>query len=152
VLGGNTPASVNSPISDPLVREIRSKNEISKSSAKKQYLTEFKVNDYVYIDFPSTPFAKQSYDVKRGMVYVIAEVDTTSKPYMYKLKELDNTPVKKKLYSWNLLKAGDPNTELLPVQSWSKKRTVNGKVEYFVKWENYPAKYSSWVSAALLKK
>jgi hypothetical protein len=55
-LGGLTPASVNSPVSDPLVREIRGRT--SKETAKPLDKTKYQEGDFVYIDFPTTPFDK----------------------------------------------------------------------------------------------
>ncbi|KAJ8050974.1 hypothetical protein HOLleu_04368 [Holothuria leucospilota] len=39
-----------------------------------------------------------------------------------------------------------PQGALLRKEKVLKKRKINGRVEYFVKWKGYPAKFNSWVS------
>ena len=63
-LGSLTPAEVNDPVSDPLVREIREKRQIELFPPKKEAPQAFEVNDFVYVDTKESPFQK-GFDTKR---------------------------------------------------------------------------------------
>jgi hypothetical protein len=136
------PAEVNTPETDPIVREERRRKHPVKRTIEKN----FSVGAYVYADFPDEPFTK-SFDFARGMVYVVSAVNTQTNPFLYSLKELNEKPVKKKYYSWQLRTAPDPYTTVLPVEKILKTRVVKGgKKEYFVKWLFYDNSYNQWVN------
>jgi hypothetical protein len=138
------PAEVNTPEADPIIREERRK-ETTTGTKKKATEKNFAVGSYVYADFPDEPFTK-SFDFARGMVYVVSAVDTKSSPYLYSLKELNEKPLKKKYYSWQLRAAPDPYTTVLPVEKILKTRVIKGgKKEYYVKWLFYDNSYNQWV-------
>jgi hypothetical protein len=143
-LGGLIPASVNDPVADPLTREKRREVQLKKVR-KKVVKKPFKVDDFVYIDFPDEPFMK-SFDFMRGMVYKISAIDAKTEPYLYSLKELNNTPLKKKYYAWQLLAATDPAETDFPIEKIVKERKLPGKSkEYLVKWLHYDNSYNEWI-------
>jgi len=143
-ISGLIPAEVNSPISDPVVREARIKAGLNRPKAKKTQDT-FKLKQFVYIDLGKDVFAK-GFDFARGQIFHIAAIDKTSEPYFYTVEELDGTPVKKKYYSWQLRKAPDPNKTHLPVEKVLETRKEKGKQkEYLVKFLFYPSKYNLWI-------
>lgn len=97
-----TPAEVNAPEFDSVIRYIKSlkseleaQKEEEEVSAKRRKTEKnvFEVNDYVYYDVPRKPFDK-SFDIQRGTIFQVASVDKRQHPYMYKLKELDGKLMK----------------------------------------------------------
>jgi hypothetical protein len=143
-LGNLTPADVNSPVFDPLVRDKRVESEL-KRSPKTEDKSTFKEGDFVYISFKDEPFIK-SFDFARGMIYKIKAVDKNDIPYLYILTQLNGSEVKTKLYSWQLKSADNPDNIEFPIEKVLKKRKVAKKTELFVKWLHYPNSYNSWVN------
>jgi hypothetical protein len=136
------PADLNSPTDDPIVREAR--RNISVNPVKKTVEKNLPVGSYVYADFPDEPFTK-AFDFARGMVFVISHVNTKEKPYLYSLKELNDKPVKKKYYSWQLRVASDPYKTNLPIEKILQERKKGSQKEFLVKWLFYDNSYNSWV-------
>jgi hypothetical protein len=94
----------------------------------------------------------KGFDFARGMVYVVKSLDTNTKPYLYSIKELNDKPVKKRYYSWQLRSAPDPYTSALPIEKVLKERKGSkGEKEYFVKWLFYDKSYNSWVTQKQLQ-
>jgi hypothetical protein len=140
------PAEVNSPSADPIIREERRKvDESGGKKVKKEVIKDFPIGAFVYADFPDEPFVK-SFDFARGMVFIVSDVNKSEKPYLYSLKELNEKPVKKKYYSWQLRAAQDPYKEPLPIEKIIKERKKGTKKEYLVKWLFYDNSYNTWIT------
>jgi hypothetical protein len=137
------PADLNSPSDDSIVREER-RGKTSVIPLKKTIEKNLQAGTYVYADFPDEPFTK-AFDFARGMVFIISHVNTQEKPYLYSLKELNDKPVKKKYYSWQLRVAPDPYKTNLPIEKILEERKKGSQKEYLVKWLFYDSSYNSWV-------
>jgi hypothetical protein len=144
-LEGLTPASVNSPVSDPLTRLKRREHELKRRPLPTRTLNKvFKVNDYVYVDFKDAPFYK-AFDFQKGMIFRVSDVDKSLEPWQYSVTELNGKVVKQKYYAWQLLPATDPAKTVLPIEKVleSRKRPGHGK-EHLVRWLHYGPSYDSW--------
>ena len=118
---GFTPASVNFPEFDPVLREklygpvkiqkfeemyreqlkLRKKANTPEKPANKPNFNEgpnsFKKGDLIYIDFEQPNVGRSPYKVQRGRVYEIARVNVLASPYLYKLMDIKT---RKELYGW----------------------------------------------------
>jgi hypothetical protein len=149
-LDGLVPAKVNTPFSDPLVRDARAAAAAKRSDVgggRKVTAGVFKKDDFVYADVPSrVQFDSRSFHVARDMVYRVAEVDTSQDPPYYKLAEINGKVLKRRYYGWQMRAARkpfDPN-KYMPVEKILDHRVVNKKPEVLVKWSYYGDEYNSW--------
>jgi hypothetical protein len=142
-ISGLVPAEVNSPISDPVVREARAEVAQSRPKIKKTQDT-FQIGQFVYIDLGKEAFTK-GFDLARGQIFKVAGIDKSSEPYFYTIHELDETPIRKKYYSWQLRKAPDPDKTQFAVEKVLETRNKGKQKEYLVKFLFYPDKYNLWI-------
>ena len=68
-------------------------------------------------------------------------------PVTYKLKDLAGEDIKGAFYEDELQSVMKAEDDLFDIERILKTRKRAGKVEYFVKWRGYPAKFNSWVIA-----
>jgi len=68
-------------------------------------------------------------------------------PVTYKLKDLAGEDIKGTFYEDELQSVTKAEDEQFDIERILKTRKRSGKVEYFVKWRGYPAKFNSWVIA-----
>ena len=143
-LGPFTPQQINSPLNDVESRDVikRSRPIPGESKNPTNVKGEFKINQFVYVNFLKQPLYK-GFDTQRGTIYKIKSVDRTKKPYLYTLKELDGTSVEGKYYSAELKRAPNPEHIEHEIGEILKEKTDEdtGKKTYFVKWLFYPSKY-----------
>ena len=69
---------------------------------------------------------------------------------MYKLEDLDGEDVKGKFYEEELQKTDLKDFSV--IEKIIRKKKVNGKYEYLVKWDGYPEKFNSWISEEQLER
>lgn len=99
----------------------------------------------MYSDFKKYAFDK-SFDDQRGQIYVISQVLAGDRPVIYRLKDLKGAAVVGTFYKENLRRALPPEQGYHPM-TVLKTRTRKGKVEKFVKYKHYPAKFNEWLPA-----
>lgn len=76
-------------------------------------------------------------------LFIISEIIPRNPP-VYKLKDLMNEDIKGTFYAEELQKVVDSG--FYPVEKVIRKRKINGKVKYFVKFLGYPEKFNDWVT------
>jgi transposase InsO family protein len=119
-------------------------------SSLKNVKYKFKIGDQVRISKIKRKFEKgfsQNFS---------AEIFTISKrvprdPPVYKLKDYDNEELKGTFYDKELQKVIKQD-DVYEVEKILKKRGRGKNVQYFVKWANYPEKFSSWIFKSEINK
>lgn len=161
-LRGLTPASVNSPYSDPVVRAARRQTREAKESSSgkkpKKSSTVYKEGDYVYPDLKAMVFDDRAFHLKRLEIYKITKVDRSSEPFLYTLTNESGTKtLDKKFYAYQLRPAPEPFKENTAVERIVEERTVKDdkdpkkkktKVQALVKWVGYGPESNTWVDVA----
>lgn len=67
---------------------------------------------------------------------------------LFELVDLKNDPVPGKYYKQQLVKSPPPNEiDYFYIEKILKKRTINRKQQYFVKYLYYPSKFNKWIDA-----
>jgi transposase InsO family protein len=77
-------------------------------------------------------------------IFEIAEKHPTY-PVTYGLKDLAGEDIKGKFYEQEIQKVVKTD-DVYEIEKILKTRKRGGKVEYFVKWKDYPEKFNSWVA------
>ena len=127
---GMSPSECNDPVFDPYLRSRVTPGDDSNCRAK------FRVGQPVFKALPKDLLFK-GFDTQSGMIYRVDHVDTSSCPFKYFLRTLDNRQVGW-VYDAQLKAAPNPDTYEFPIEKVIDKRTVGGQIEYFVKWLYYP--------------
>lgn len=84
--------------------------------------------------------------LQRGQLFRIQRVDAGKKPILYVLEDLLGEKVKGYFYISQLVQSPEPKQgQFFKVQQILKKRKVNGKQEYLVKFLHYPNKFNEWI-------
>jgi len=79
-------------------------------------------------------------------IFVVANRMPTV-PVTYKLNDLAGKDIKGSFYEDELQSVTKAQDTLFNIERILKTRKRAGKIEYFVKWRGYPAKFNSWVTA-----
>ena len=164
---GRTPISVNSPMFDPFLREalygplklepfekfykeqLKLRKKANTPDNKKPNFKEgpndFKKGSLVYIDFLDDYQVSRKYNVKRGPIYEIAEVNTLQKPFLYKLRDMHT---EKETYGWYYgreLCRADLSTDLEVEEVLKIKTLNNGKVLIYCKFKGHDSSFNRWI-------
>ena len=163
-----SPADVHDPAFDPYVKALRSlaRHAPSPPVEKRQY----KPGDTVFLDYPPSPLHK-GYDVARGVTYVVKQADTSRRPTLYTLTEIDGTVlhgkslvkipteiifnctriqrvhVAGKYYAHEIHPAPGVEEQDHPIHKILARRTnkKTGEKEALVSFLFWPEKYKTWV-------
>ena len=143
-LGGRTPAQLNDPFEDvnsrELLEKVEAKDREKSSSIKEDALEE---GALVLIDFPKDADLR-SYDIQRGEIKKIKEVDQTLKPYTYVLEDLDGERVlPRKCYRRELRRVSKLRNLPHEIEKIFKSRRKNKRKEYLVSF--YKSNRKKWI-------
>jgi len=103
----------------------------------------YDVGDTVRISVKRQPFDKSYTGHWSEELFTIAARHPTE-PVTYGIKDLAGELIKGKFYEPEIQKVADGDRVYI-VEKILKTRRKAGKIEYFVKWRSYPAKFNSWV-------
>ena len=103
----------------------------------------FKVGNQVRISNLARPFRKGYLPNWTEEIFEISQRISRIPP-VYKLKDYDGEEIQGTFYE-NELQNVIKSDHIYRVERVLKRRKVNGKVQYLVKWLGYPDKFSSWV-------
>ena len=142
-IGGLIPLKIKEPVNDPLVRSKRSRPEHPSwqemEEHEKNVKPKFSVGQKVYLNFSRLPMYK-AYDTQRGMIYIINGIDNKESPVLYKLKELDGTPLAHFSFYGAELRSAPEKDEPFHIEKIEKTRRIKGRKQHFVKFLFYPKK------------
>jgi hypothetical protein len=91
-----------------------------------------------------TPFDKAYYPNWTDKTYEITKIIKKPQKSQYILKDYKNNSLKRRFYPEEIQRIS-PNTEYR-VEKVLRKRKINGKLEFLVKWMGYPSSDNSWIS------
>ena len=148
-----TPASVNSPFSDSLVRTQRAlarQKEPNKLLKKTAVDDVYEVGDRVYVDLKDPKqFNERGFSIMRDQIFNIVAVNKIRTPFMYTVANQTGTKKIRKFYSFELRPA--PKTDegqFFEVEKILERRKgADGKEEVKVKFKFYPESEAEWVKA-----
>ena len=118
-------------------------NKVSKKNIDHLY----KINQFVRI--PTTQrtqnvFFKSYEVVNTEEIFRIASVDDTTKPYLYKLKDLTGEDIKGSFYAEELIPAKLKNIYAVKIL---KEKFEKGKKYLYVTYLGWPSKYNEWIES-----
>ena len=128
-LGGKSPEEVNSPFED-----IESKNFVENKNIEKSGPI-FKIGELVFLEL-SKNIGEKDYDLNRGPIARIKNIDKSAKPYMYELETIETKkPLSRKYYGYELKYA--PGLRDMPhqIEKVLNTRRKNKRKEYQVVYE-----------------
>ena len=167
---GRTPISVNSPLFDPFLREAlygpraklqpfdvfyreqlklrRKANTPDREEDLPNFNEEkdsFKKGSLVYVDYSDDSHVGGKYNVKRGPIYEVSEVNTLERPFLYRLRDPHS---KKEAYGWyygrELVRA-DLSTGLKVERVLKTKKLKNGQELIYCKFKGYDSSFNRWM-------
>ena len=122
------------------------KREILRQDGEK-----FKVGEYVRLSTVKSPFEKD-YDTKwTDEVFKISKHSIRDGIPIYYIVDMKDEEVKGSFYAKELQKTTPERNTLFDIEKIIKTRTVDGVVQHFVKFKNYPPKFNEWVVAKNVK-
>jgi len=117
---------------------------------KKRLNWNLKIGDNVCMTTQRRPFQKGYIGNWSEEIFVVSDRMPTV-PVTYKLKDLAGEDIKGLFYENEFQLVMKSRDALFDIEHILKTRKKAGKVEYFVKWRGYPAKFNSWVTALTKK-
>jgi len=116
---------------------------------KKRSNWNLKLGDNVRMTTQRRPFQKGYIGNWSEEIFVVYDQMPTI-PVTYKLKDLAREDIKGSFYENELQSVMKSGNVLFDIEHILKTRKKAGKVEYFVKWRGYPAKFNLWVTALIM--
>ena len=104
------------------------------------------VGDYVRISIEKQPFQKRYQEVWTEELFIVTHCIIVKNFTIYKLKDQAGEAIKGSFYFEELQKVTEPDTYRIE-RVIRKKRDVDGKLIYYVKWKGYSDKFNSYVHA-----
>ena len=140
-LGGKSPAEVNSPYEDVTSKDYVGKNlQEDKPSIKEDILEE---GSLVLIDLQKDPDLR-SYDLQRGEIKTIKEIDRSLHPYTYVLEDLHNgDTLPRRYYRRELKKVSKLRNIPHEIEKIHKSRRKNRRKEFLVSF--YKSNRRKWI-------
>ena len=162
-LGPYTPAELNSPTNDPESRDFMERKFAGELPSQKEVKVQkdadaselpsqkevnlpkdvdkhpFPVKSFVYLLEKRGTFDK-SFDMQRGTIYKITSVDKTEHPYLYRLQEIDGTPLSGRYYGAELKSAPNPSKIKHGIADTLDEKYIGKKRYILVRWAFYPDK------------
>jgi hypothetical protein len=118
-------------------------NTLYKDSGKKPTKFKFKVGESVRISRSKMVFEK-GYEKNWTREIFFIHQRIARHPPVYQVADANGEVIKGTFYEQELQKVKKP--DYYQVEKILKKRKVNGKTQYFVKFKDYPTQFNAWVS------
>ncbi|RWS23108.1 hypothetical protein B4U80_04805 [Leptotrombidium deliense] len=110
------------------------------------------VRNNLYSKIPKTKLAKFNIGYEQNYtteIFEICEIRKTN-PITYKIKDFNNEIIEGIFYEEELVKYNKKN-DVYIFEKIIRKKKVNGKYKYLVKWKDYPESMNSWNIIIILK-
>ena len=130
------PAAVSKENQSIVLKNLYGNKKLPKSVPK------FKVGDTVRISKEKLRFEKGYEQNWTREIFIISQIIRRN-PIVYKVKDLADEEIRGTFYEQELQKVID--TGYYPIEKILKQRRKNGKVQYLVKFKDYPEKFNRWV-------
>lgn len=116
---------------------------LPKSGKVKKVKPKFKVGDRVRLSKQVRTFKKGYLPGWTEEIFIVSQLIPSFQMVLYKVTELDGTPIKGAFYDRDLQKVSvDMMNDVFRVEKVLKR----SKDKLYVKWKGYPAKYNSWIN------
>ncbi|KAJ8030073.1 hypothetical protein HOLleu_29649 [Holothuria leucospilota] len=113
---------------------------------QKAYPSQLEVGDTVRISMVARPFLKGYLPRWTEELFTVAQ-RLPRHPVVYRLKDWEGEWLEGTFYEAELQKVTKDGADVYRIEKVIRRRkTKDGKTEYFVKWKGYPSKFNSWVS------
>jgi hypothetical protein len=142
------PADVNRTNVPKAWINLYEKRSLFQTKSKRKLLT---VGDLVRISIEKLPFQKRYEEVWTEEIFVVSHRFDDGNPMVYKLKDQSGEPIKGTFYYEELQKVVEPEAYRIE-KIIRKKKTVSGKLLYYVKWKGYSENFNSYISGEDLKR
>ena len=127
-LKGHSPREISSPFKDVYSRVIL-KSQKSRKGRKKRKT--FKEKDLVFLETPAS-VNERGFDLQRGVICKVKEVDRSAEPFMYRLEDLEGQELSRKYYVAELRKAPKLRNIAKQIRHIYESRRRNKRREYLV--------------------
>ncbi len=136
------------PFDDYLVWQ----KKLQKGQKVEEYGKKYGIGDKVFIPYEER---KGALEKERGRpysykTYVISQIQTQEKPFLFKLRDLKGKELKRWFYSPELKKATLPYA--VPIEKILKSKKEKGRKVHLVRLADHDADYDKWIRADKLKK
>ena len=106
---------------------------------------QFKKGSLVYIDFVDDYQVSRKYNIKRGPIFEISEVNTLQRPFLYKLKDVYTDKEALGWYYGRELARADLSTDLEVERVLKEKTLQNGKTLIYCKFKDHDESFNRWI-------
>ena len=121
------------------------------SQQKASFSYKFQIGDIVRLSYAKYAFQRDYQQKWTGELFKIVDRRMVENIQIYKLVDFMNDPVLGTFY-WNeLLKVKKSKDSLWLIEKVIKTRKVSGKKQYLVKFQDWPAKFNSWVDESSIE-
>ena len=143
--GKKSAADLNNPFKDEESKELIEANKKEEKPIKEDIL---KIGTLVFIDLPNEDDLR-SYDLQRGEIKKVKNVDTSKAPYLYTLEDLNGEKVLERRYYLGELKEVFKVRNIpKEIRKIYKSRRKNKRKEYLVSYYNREGKH--WIPERIL--
>ena len=137
-----TPTEASDSKNDILFKNIYGVENVEELYKIKKHKSKLSTGDLVRKAYKPEKFDKSFYPNWTDRTYTVDTVaDEPFKP-LYNIIDEDKVKEKQRFYPEEVQKI---TQNLYRIERILKKRRVNGKEQYFVKWLNYPDSFNSWI-------
>ena len=131
----------------------RKKNRTINPKPPKFSSSNFRYNpgDVVRLAKFKTPFTKAYNENWTHELFIITDRNSQQGIAQYSVKGWDNQPVQGRFFTEELEKVRVNQNTTYMIEKVIKKKKINGKEGFIVRWLGWPARYDSWVSKTDIK-
>ncbi|WAR21308.1 YMD3-like protein [Mya arenaria] len=123
-------------------------NPKGKELLPKQKPFKFRVGDYVRISHLKSAFTRAYDETYSGELFRVHTRYHRGLLPIYRLNDLQDEPIKGTFYESELQKVRVNADQTWKLEKVLKRRGKGRNMQYFVKWNYYPKKFNSWISAS----
>ena len=121
-----------------------------KSKVPKVY--KYDINAPVRISYLKNPFQKDFDEKNSTQIYFVTSHFMSNNVHRYRLKTLDNTPIDGTFTEQEIVAAGDGDADReYRIENIVRRRRINGRLHFLVKWLGYENRFNSWVAADTIR-
>ena len=122
-------------------------SNILKGQVPKAY--KYSINAPVRISYIKNPFQKDFNEKNSTQIYFVSSRYMSNNVRRYRLKTLDNTAIDGSYTEHEIVSAGDDDQadREYRIERIVRRRHINGRLHYLIRWLGYGPQYDSWIAA-----